>query len=60
VLAFLAYIPTIIIILLNWSNASWVGLVHPIVNGLMGNGAVILLVLFKRTFPRNLYLIKIL
>lgn len=52
VLAFGAYIPTIIIILINWNTSSWVGLVHPIVNGLMGNGAVILLVAI-RSIQRN-------
>jgi hypothetical protein len=47
-LALCAYVPTIIIIMLNWDSANWVLLVHPIVNGLMGNGAIILLVLMKR------------
>jgi hypothetical protein len=47
-LAFSAYVPTIIIIIINWSSSDWVGLVHPIVNGVMGNGAIILLVLLKK------------
>ncbi len=46
-LAFSAYIPTLIIIFINWNTSSWVGLVHPIVNGIMGNGAIIILVLLK-------------
>lgn len=50
-LAFCAYIPTLIIIAINWDSSSWVGLVHPIVNGIMGNGAIILLVLIKKDRP---------
>lgn len=46
-LAFSAYVPTIIIIIINWETVSWVGLVHPIVNGIMGNGAIILLAIVK-------------
>lgn len=51
VLAFSAYVPTIIIIIINWETVSWVGLVHPIVNGIMGNGAIILLAAVKNNKP---------
>lgn len=47
-LALCAYVPTLIIIAINWDSSSWVGLVHPIVNGIMGNGIIIILALIKK------------
>lgn len=39
-IAVTAYLFMILDILLKWETSSWVALVHPIVNGLLGNGLV--------------------
>ena len=44
-LAFIAYVVMLFVIYLDWETTSWIALVHPLINGILGNGAVLFYVI---------------
>lgn len=57
-LAVCAYIFMSIAIILDWKRGDWVALVHPIVNGIIGNGGIALIIHvqeIKFQIPANVY-----
>lgn len=53
-LAIFAYFFMILAVVADWPHTNWVALVHPIVNGLIGNGLVVVLALRQRRHARVL------
>lgn len=47
-LAVLAYTLVVIAIIIDWGEGSWLELVHPIANGIVGNGSIALIIQLKR------------
>lgn len=52
----IAYALMIAVVILDWSNQSWVALAHPIVNGLIGNGLVFLFAWLNKNYWLNQWL----
>ncbi len=54
VIALFAYSISIIVILLEW-NGDWAEIAYPVANGIIGNGAILLIIIYKNTKKTKCY-----